>query len=118
VSCGAEVGAAAVIASGLFAGAGVWALSGGAMAGAFAAAALVFLIAAAQGGLTPLRLGSRIGRRTGSPVTSGSERCRHWLTSWIAPLWWRCTIFRRPIGIAIEFCCCTRAVPTRSNHRQ
>ncbi|WP_225729433.1 MULTISPECIES: iron ABC transporter permease [unclassified Nocardia] len=56
VSSGAGVGAAAVITTGLFAGAGVWALSGGALVGAFAAAALVFLIAVAQGGLTPLRL--------------------------------------------------------------
>ncbi|WP_338773791.1 iron ABC transporter permease [Nocardia vulneris] len=56
VSSGAGVGAAAVITSGLFAGAGVWALSGGALVGAFIAAALVFLIAVAQGGLTPLRL--------------------------------------------------------------
>ncbi|QIS02888.1 iron chelate uptake ABC transporter family permease subunit [Nocardia brasiliensis] len=56
VSSGAGVGAAAVITSGLFAGAGVWALSGGALVGAFVAAALVFLIAVAQGGLTPLRL--------------------------------------------------------------
>lgn len=56
VSSGAGVGAAAVITSGLFAGAGVWALSGGALAGAFVAAGLVFVIAVAQGGLTPLRL--------------------------------------------------------------
>ncbi|MBA4856045.1 iron ABC transporter permease [Nocardia farcinica] len=56
VSSGAGVGAAAVITSGFFAGAGVWALSGGALAGAFLAATLVFLIASAQGGLTPLRL--------------------------------------------------------------
>ncbi|MFC9897678.1 FecCD family ABC transporter permease [Nocardia sp. NPDC127579] len=56
VSSGAGVGAAAVITSGLFAGAGIWALTGGALAGAFAAAALVFGIAVAQGGLTPMRL--------------------------------------------------------------
>ncbi|MFE3756639.1 FecCD family ABC transporter permease [Nocardia tengchongensis] len=56
VSSGAGVGAAAVITSGMFAGAGLWALSAGALAGAFAAAAAVFLIALAQGGLTPLRL--------------------------------------------------------------
>lgn len=56
VSSGAGVGAAAVITSGLFAGAGLWALSAGALAGALAAAAAVFLIAIAQGGLTPLRL--------------------------------------------------------------
>ncbi|MFF0612468.1 FecCD family ABC transporter permease [Nocardia tengchongensis] len=56
VSSGAGVGAAAVITSGVFAGAGLWALSAGALAGAFAAAAAVFLIALAQGGLTPLRL--------------------------------------------------------------
>ncbi|RDI65396.1 FecCD family ABC transporter permease [Nocardia pseudobrasiliensis] len=56
VSSGAGVGAAAVITSGFLAGAGVWALSGGALAGAFAASAAVFVIALAQGGLTPLRL--------------------------------------------------------------
>ncbi|MGY0497845.1 FecCD family ABC transporter permease [Nocardia sp. FBN12] len=56
VSSGAGVGAAAVITSGLFAGAGIWALSGGALLGALGAATLVFLIAFAQGGLTPLRL--------------------------------------------------------------
>ncbi|MGW4245821.1 FecCD family ABC transporter permease [Nocardia sp. NPDC004722] len=56
VSSGAGVGAAAVITSGLFAGAGLWALSSGALAGALLAATSVFLIALAQGGLTPLRL--------------------------------------------------------------
>lgn len=56
ISSGAGVGAAAVITSGLFAGAGLWALSGGALAGAAVAAALVFAVAVAQGGLTPLRL--------------------------------------------------------------
>jgi iron complex transport system permease protein len=56
VSSGAGVGAAAVITSGLFAGAGIWALSGGALAGALTAAATVFAIAMAQGGLTRLRL--------------------------------------------------------------
>lgn len=56
VSSGAGVGAAAVITSGLFTGAGVWALSGGALAGAAIAAGLVFAVAMAQGGLTPLRL--------------------------------------------------------------
>lgn len=56
VSSGAGVGAAAVITSGLFAGAGVWALSGGALVGAFVAAGVVFLISIGQGGLTPLRL--------------------------------------------------------------
>lgn len=56
VSSGAGVGAAAVITSGLFAGAGIWALSGGALVGALVAAATVFAIAMAQGGLTPLRL--------------------------------------------------------------
>ncbi|MFD4433571.1 FecCD family ABC transporter permease [Nocardia sp. NPDC058497] len=56
VSSGAGVGAAAVITSGLFAGAGIWALSGGALVGAFGAATLIFLVAVAQGGFTPLRL--------------------------------------------------------------
>lgn len=56
VSSGAGVGAAAVITSGLFAGAGIWALSGGALIGALGAAAAVFAVTLAQGGLTPLRL--------------------------------------------------------------
>lgn len=56
ISSGAGVGAAAVLTSGLFAGAGLWALSGGALFGAAIAAGLVFAIAIAQGGLTPLRL--------------------------------------------------------------
>nr|WP_022927416.1 iron ABC transporter permease [Patulibacter americanus] len=56
VSSGASVGATAVITLGLFAGAGLWALSLGALAGALGAALLVFGIALAQGGLTPLRL--------------------------------------------------------------
>ncbi|MFI6869653.1 FecCD family ABC transporter permease [Nocardia sp. NPDC050406] len=56
VSSGAGVGAAAVITSGFFAAAGLWALSAGALAGALTAAAAVFAIAVAQGGLTPLRL--------------------------------------------------------------
>lgn len=56
VSSGASVGATAVITTGAFAGAGVWALSVGALLGALGAALLVFGIAMAQGGLTPLRL--------------------------------------------------------------
>lgn len=55
-SSGASVGATAVITTGLFAGAGVWALSFGAMIGALGAAILVFTIATLQGGITPLRL--------------------------------------------------------------
>lgn len=56
VSAGASVGATLVITTGLLASAGRWALSTGALLGALAAAVLVFVIAAAQGGLTPLRL--------------------------------------------------------------
>lgn len=56
VSSGASVGATAVIALGVGAWAGRWALSGGALVGALGAALLVFGIAQAQGGLTPLRL--------------------------------------------------------------
>lgn len=56
VSSGASVGAVAVITSGLFAGAGLLALTGGALLGALAAALLVFAVAVSQGGLTPLRL--------------------------------------------------------------
>lgn len=56
ISSGAAVGATAVIAVGVFAWAGPWALSVGALLGALAAAVLVFGVAQAQGGLTPLRL--------------------------------------------------------------
>lgn len=56
VSSGASVGATAVLTTGLLAGAGLWALSLGALLGALAASVLVFAIALAQGGLTPLRL--------------------------------------------------------------
>lgn len=56
VSSGAAVGATLVISAGAFAAAGVWALSAGALAGALAAGLLVYAVAIAQGGLTPLRL--------------------------------------------------------------
>lgn len=56
VSAGAGVGATAVIVLGALGGLGVWALSFGALSGALAAAVLVFGVAVAQGGLTPLRL--------------------------------------------------------------
>ncbi|EWC60906.1 ABC transporter (iron.B12.siderophore.hemin), permease component [Actinokineospora spheciospongiae] len=56
VSAGAGVGATLVIVAGAFGGLGVWGLSAGALAGAVVAALLVFGVALAQGGLTPLRL--------------------------------------------------------------
>jgi iron complex transport system permease protein len=56
VSAGASVGATAVITTGVLAGAGLWALSLGALIGALLASVLVFGIAMLQGGLTPLRL--------------------------------------------------------------
>lgn len=56
VSYGAAVGATLVITAGAFAAAGIWALSVGALTGALGAGLLVFAIATAQGGLTPLRL--------------------------------------------------------------
>jgi iron complex transport system permease protein len=56
VSSGASVGAVAVLTSGAFSAAGLWALSGGALAGALLAALTVFGVTMAQGGLTPLRL--------------------------------------------------------------
>lgn len=56
ISSGASVGATAVITTGVLGGAGVWSLSLGALLGALGAAVLVFTIAIAQGGLTPLRL--------------------------------------------------------------
>ncbi|WP_067829387.1 FecCD family ABC transporter permease [Nocardia inohanensis] len=74
VSSGAGVGAAAVITSGVFAGAGLWALSAGALAGALLAAAAVFIIAIAQGGLTPLRL-----VLTGTVLGSAFAACSSYL---------------------------------------
>jgi iron complex transport system permease protein len=56
VSAGASVGATAVITLGLLSGAGLWALSVGALLGAVLASLVVFGVAVAQGGLTPLRL--------------------------------------------------------------
>lgn len=56
VSSGASVGATAVITMGVLTGAGLWALSLGALLGALLASLLVFGIAMLQGGLTPLRL--------------------------------------------------------------
>jgi iron complex transport system permease protein len=56
VSSGASVGATVVITTGMLAGAGLWALSLGALSGALVAAVIVFGIAMVQGGLTPLRL--------------------------------------------------------------
>lgn len=56
ISSGAGMGASAVITLGVFGGAGLWALSLGALVGSLAAAALVFGITLLQGGLTPLRL--------------------------------------------------------------
>lgn len=56
LSSGAAVGATAVIVAGAFSAFGIWALSVGALVGAIGAAVMVYLVAQAQGGLTPLRL--------------------------------------------------------------
>ena len=56
VSSGASVGATAVITIGVFTSFGLYAISVGALFGALAATAIVYLITLAQGGLTPLRL--------------------------------------------------------------
>ena len=56
VSSGASVGATAVITIGVFTSFGLCAISVGALFGALAATAIVYLITLAQGGLTPLRL--------------------------------------------------------------
>ncbi|WP_260464967.1 iron ABC transporter permease [Arachnia propionica] len=56
VSSGASVGATAVITFGVLSGFGLWAISAGALLGAFGAALAVYLVAMAQGGLTPIRL--------------------------------------------------------------
>ncbi|MEU6138650.1 iron ABC transporter permease [Nocardioides sp. NPDC047086] len=56
ISSGASVGATAAITTGALAGLGTYAVSGGALAGAVGSAMLVWLVATAQGGLTPIRL--------------------------------------------------------------
>lgn len=56
VSAGASVGATAVLTLGILGGAGLWALSLGALLGALGASVLVFGVALLQGGLSPLRL--------------------------------------------------------------
>lgn len=56
VSSGASVGATAVITIGVFTSFGLYAISVGALFGALAATAIVYLITLAQGGLTSLRL--------------------------------------------------------------
>lgn len=56
VSSGASVGATAVITIGVFTSFGLYVISVGALFGALAATAIVYLITLAQGGLTPLRL--------------------------------------------------------------
>lgn len=56
ISSGASVGATAAITTGALAGLGTYAVSGGALLGAVGSALLVWLVATAQGGLTPIRL--------------------------------------------------------------
>ncbi|WP_307248592.1 FecCD family ABC transporter permease [Catenuloplanes indicus] len=56
ISSGASVGATAAITTGALAGFGIYAVSAGALLGAVGSAVLIWLIATAQGGLTPLRL--------------------------------------------------------------
>lgn len=56
ISAGASVGATAVIVLGVLSEYGVYALSVGALLGALGSALVVYIIATAQGGLTPVRL--------------------------------------------------------------
>lgn len=56
ISAGASVGATAVIVLGILSQYGIYALSVGALLGALGSALIVYLIATAQGGLTPVRL--------------------------------------------------------------
>lgn len=56
ISSGASVGATAAITTGALAGFGIYSVSTGALLGAIGSALLVWLVAMAQGGLTPLRL--------------------------------------------------------------
>ncbi|MBW3084853.1 putative ABC transporter permease protein [Austwickia sp. TVS 96-490-7B] len=56
LSSGASVGATLVITTGVLSGAGIYSLSLGALLGALMAAGTVYLVAMAQGGLTPMRL--------------------------------------------------------------
>ncbi|MDO4717746.1 MAG: iron ABC transporter permease [Propionibacteriaceae bacterium] len=56
VSAGASVGATAVITFGVLSSFGLWSISVGALLGSLGAALAVYLVAMAQGGLTPIRL--------------------------------------------------------------
>lgn len=56
ISAGASVGATAVIVLGVLSQYGIYALSVGALIGALGSAFVVYLVATAQGGLTPVRL--------------------------------------------------------------
>lgn len=56
ISSGASVGATVAITTGAMAGFGIYAVSTGALLGAIGSAMLVWLVATAQGGLTPIRL--------------------------------------------------------------
>ncbi|WP_043535315.1 FecCD family ABC transporter permease [Salinispora tropica] len=56
ISSGASVGATAALTTGALAGLGLYAVSTGALLGAVGSALLIWLIATAQGGLTPIRL--------------------------------------------------------------
>ncbi|SDK06174.1 iron complex transport system permease protein [Nonomuraea maritima] len=112
VSSGASVGATAVITSGLFAGAGALTLSGGALAGALGAAALVFAVATAQGGLTPLRLvltGTVLGSAFSaiasylvfrSPDPAAAQSVLFWLLGSLAGAeWYRLAIPAITVGV-------------------
>lgn len=56
ISSGASVGATAALTTGALAGLGLYAVSTGALLGAVGSALLIWLIATAQGGLTPIQL--------------------------------------------------------------
>lgn len=100
ISSGASVGATAVITLGILSGSGTWGLSLGALVGALGAAVLLFVVAMAQGGLTPLRLiltGTVMAAAFGalasflvfrSPNPNAAESVLFWLLGSLAGATW------------------------------
>ena len=115
VSSGASVGATAVITFGVLSGFGLWSTSIGALLGALAAAVAVYLVAIAQGGLTPIRLvlsgvvlSSAFSAIASFPVFKGpdpraAQSVLHWLLGSVSGAQWD----RLPLATSVVLICLT-----------
>ena len=115
VSSGASVGATAVITFGVLSGFGLWSTSIGALLGALAAAVAVYLVAMAQGGLTPIRLvlsgvvlSSAFSAIASFLVFKGPDRraaqsVLHWLLGSVSGAQWD----RLPLATGVVLICLT-----------